>query len=617
MAFRMKSLKVPPAPTDAPTSMIASAARVDVAMARWPLYRYTDEAWQRESWGFYECNGELSYVADYIGAAQSLVRFYARHVDANGVPQGEVHDDPEIAALMSGMLGGAAKRANVMRALSIGLTVAGDTYLIGRAARPGFGDQWTVVASHFVRMYGGIVQVDFGLGRWEDLDPNRDIVIRVWRQSPQRPLLASSATRPLLLTFTQLQKLRMFMLAEFNSRIAAGGGVLPLPAGLDFPGDADNDIPPGTPGVAQMIYEAAASNIEGEGTAAAIAPVIFEVPREVLGDMPREPIRFDIPLSEHLPERYAMLIGSIARGMNVPSDVVEGMAKSNHWQSWWSTEEFTTKTIAPDSTLICDALNEGWFYGALKKVGKDPARFTIWFDLAPLSNTADKFTDTLNLYREGAVSLETLLASANYTLANAPDEKEFLVRQMWEVIKRDPTQLQSEGLRKWIGLNIPDFVPQLDTGTDMNQLPPPPPAPDKVPVARQVGTKPEKPDAGSALVDDLEASVIRPHAMLPISHAVVTAALAVAGRRLLTAPFRMAFRDTDPILMHTKIKVGSVDKARELLSTTDQTIQASLNRFAPDASQLARDLTQYMEGLLVNGIPHSPELLSAFLAGRR
>src|SRR5690242_11605498 len=209
MAFR-KALKVPPANPNAPKSLIAAAARVTVAEARWPLYRYTDEAWQRESWGFYECNGELSYVADYIGAAQSLVRFYARHVDENGVPQGEVEGDPVIAKIMSQMLGGPAKRGNVLRALSVGLTVAGDTYLIGRAARPGYGDEWTVVAKQYVRMYGGIVQVDFGLGQWEDLDPNRDVVIRIWRQSPQRPLLAQAATRALLLTFTQLQKLRMF-----------------------------------------------------------------------------------------------------------------------------------------------------------------------------------------------------------------------------------------------------------------------------------------------------------------------------------------------------------------------------------------------------------------------
>src|SRR5690348_9453427 len=111
---RRKALVIPEQPIDAPKSMIASAARVDVAAARWPQYRYTDEAWQREAWGFYETNGELSYTAAYIGAAQSLVRFYARHVDENGIPQGEVTDDPEIAAFTSSMLGGPARRSQVI-----------------------------------------------------------------------------------------------------------------------------------------------------------------------------------------------------------------------------------------------------------------------------------------------------------------------------------------------------------------------------------------------------------------------------------------------------------------------------------------------------------------------
>lgn len=609
MAWNKKNAPVANLP-EAPPSVIASAARIDVAIARWPMYRFTDEAWQREAWGFYECNGELSYTADYIGAAHSLVRYYIRHVDANGVPQGEVKDDPEVAALAQIMLGGPAKRGNVLRALGVGVTVAGDTYLIGRAARPGFGDEWTVVAAHFVRWYGGKVQVDFGLGKWESLDPARDIIIRIWRQSPQRPLLAQASSRALLLTFSQLQLLRQFLSSELMSRIASGGGLYFLPQELTFPGDADNNIPPGAPGVAQMVYESLSSNIEGQGTAAAIGPTIAEAPIDVIEKMMKEPIRFDVPLSDHAMDYRKELIQDVARGMNVPSDVVEGMRNANHWQSWWATEEFTTKTIAPDCVLFCDALNVGWLYGALKKLGKDPARYTIWFDLAPLHNSADKFTDTLNLYREEAVDLETLLASANYNMSNAPKAEELNQRRLWKIIERDPSLLQSEGVREFLGLDIEGFVPELATP------PPPPPAPDTVPQDRAVGTKPAE-NTNIELTDDLSASLVREPSVLPAAHAVVLAALAVAGRRLRTPEFRTLYRDVDPHTLHTKIKVKDLEQANELLAGAAFSIaQDTFDDLGPQGSlDLITNLKNYTAGLLASSIPHSRELLAAFLNG--
>lgn len=606
MAFGKKSTAV--APVEQPPSVIASAARITVNAAAYPFYRNTDEAWQREAWLFYESNGELSYTADYIGAAQSLVRYYIRHVDENGVPQAEVEGDPVIAKISADMLGGPIQATQVRGALGIALTVAGDCYLIARAATPEMPDTWTVVASQFVKFPSrGKVSVDFGNGKFESLDLKRNVVMRVWRQSAQRPLLARASTRALLGDFDLLQKLRLFMRSELNSRIASGPGVQWIPSELTFPGDADNNIPPGAPGVAQMMYESWASNLEGQGTAAAVGPIVAEGPIDIIERIP-DPKPFAIPLSERSMDYRRELIQTIARGMNVPSDVVEGMRNANHWQSWWATEEFTTKTVAPDSALICDALNTGWLKAALIANGKDPKRYTVWFDLAPLHNSADKFTDTLNLYREGAVSLETLLKSANYTLADAPDKKEYLQRQLWKIVERDPSLLQSEGVREFLELEIEGFVPELATP------PPPPPTPENVPADRQVGTKPG--GSNIELVDDLRAALVHESSVVPVAHSVVLAALAITGRRLRTSrnEFRGMYKEHDPTLMHTKIKVTGNEHAETLLADAAlATARSSFEGLKVDPDQMVGYIHDYTRGLLVAGIPHSRELLSAFL----
>lgn len=605
MAFGKKTqaVDIPDVP-----SVIASAARITVQSASWPLYRYTDEAWQTEAWGFYETNGELSYTADYIGAAQSLVRYYIRHVDENGVPQAEVKDDPVIAKLGAEMLGGPIQATQVRGALGIALTVAGDCYLIAQAATDVLPDTWTVVASRFVRFPGaGKVSVDFGNGKFVSINPQRSLVMRVWRQSAQRPLLARASTRALLGDFDLLQKLRLFMRSELNSRIASGPGVQFMPSELTYPGDADNNIPAGAAGAAQQMYESWASNIEGLGTAAAVGPTILEGPIDVIERIP-QPHQFVIPLSERSMDYRRELIQTIARGMNVPSDVVEGMRNANHWQSWWATEEFTTKTVAPDSALICDALNKGWLQAALKAKGKDPARYTVWYDLAPLHNSADKFTDTLNLYREGAVSLETLLKSANYTLADAPENKELLQRKLWTIVERDPSLLQSEGVREFLGLEIEGFVPELATP------PPAPPTPETTPDDRAVGTKPQSQNI--ELVDDLRAALVHESSAVPVAHAVVLAALAVCGRRLRSSrnEFRGIYKDHDPTLMHTKIKVRDLDAAETLLADAALlTAKPSFDGLPVDPERMVGYVHDYTRGLLVAGIPHSRELLSAYL----
>jgi hypothetical protein len=607
--------------TEASTALIASATRITVAEAENPTHRYTDEAWQREAWGFYDCNGELHYAADYVGSALSLVRIMICHVDENGVRQGEVLDDPEVSAIAETMLGGPAMKSEILGNLGTSLTVAGETYLIGRSGGP-LGDQWFTVAPQYIRRWGGKVKVDFGAGVWEEINPSRDVVMRIWTPHAARPLLADSPARALLLSFNQLMKLRMFMSSELNSRIA-NGSLYPLPDDLKFPGDAANNIPAGAPGVAQLIFEAMTTNISGFGTAAAIAPIIFEAPPASIAVMKDQPIRFDAPLSDHAMDYRKELIEDVARGMNVPAGQMSSTAMQgmNHWSAWWGTEEFTTKTVAPMMNRISGAFNIAYLYAALKKLGRDPKRFTVWYDLAPLSNSANQLVDTLNLYRENPelVSADEVRRAGNYNDASKPTKKDVDLRNMWEVVKRDPTLLQSEGVRKFLGLDIPDFVPAL-TGIEPGDInepgPAPPPVPDGAPSAQPVGSKPVQKavtDKDSNLIASMVAS---PSPLVATAHAVVLAALAVAGRKLRTPPYRIMFRDVPPAIMHTRIKVNDREHADNLLASAWATAEDSFDDLSVDTSKVLPLLHDYTASLLVNEVEHSRGLLAGFLAAR-
>jgi hypothetical protein len=613
MALRSrKNTEVVPV-AEQPQEVMAAAVRLTSIDAELPYRSYTDEAWQREAWQFYDCNGELHFAAEYVGSACQMVRLYIRHVTENGELGKEVEDDPAVSSIAISMMGGPARKSEVLNNIATGLTVAGETYLIGRQRSNGI-DEWVTVAPMFCRPSGGVYLVDFGNGVFVTIDPNVDVVARVWTPHKARPLLADCSTRALLLSFAQLQKLRMFMSAELNSRIA-NGSLYPLPDNLKFPGDAANNVPPGAPGVAQLLFEAMTTNISGYGTAAQVAPIIFEAPVEAIAAMKDKPIRFDSPLSDHAMDYRRELIDDVARGMNVPAGTLSASAMQglNHWSAWWGSEEFITKTVAPMMLRICDALNKTYLAGALRRLGKDPSRYTVWFDVAPLSNTANQLADALNMFNASPelLSAETVRAAGNYNDSNAPSPEEVERRRLWGIVERDPTLLHIEGVREKLGVDIPNFAPPLTTGTDLDRPgPPPPPAPERTQQLRTLGRPPER----AAETDGIESSIVSPSPLLGTANAVVLAALAIGGRRLRTAPYRSMFNDVDPTIMHTKIKVSGEDHAMELLASAWTTAEPSLAYINIDPKWILPKLEKYAVQVMCAEIEHSPGLLARFLA---
>jgi len=268
MAFRAKKVIEPPAIDDGP-SLIASAVRMGLSDEAWRGYRFTDEAWQKQAWDFYDTNPQLHNAIDYIGAACSMVRIFVAEVDDNGVRQGEVEDDEEIGALAETLFGGPANKAEILRAIGESLSVAGECFILGRAAKTDDPfDRWWVAAPSEVRRQGETVYVQMGRAAREELNPGRDIVIRVWTPHPRRAFLADSPVRALLSLLFEMEQMQMFIRSQMNSRIA-NATILPVPSTLAAP-KADSQAV-GTDDIYQQLFEVITSNLEGKGTAAQVA----------------------------------------------------------------------------------------------------------------------------------------------------------------------------------------------------------------------------------------------------------------------------------------------------------------------------------------------------------
>lgn len=591
-------------------SLIASAVRMGLSEEAWRGYRFTDEAWQRQAWDFYDTNPQLHNAVDYIGAAASMIRIFVAHVDENGVRQGEVDDDAEVGALAETLFGGPANKAEMLRGIAESLTVAGECFIIGKARRGGMSDQWWVAAPGEVRKNGDTVYVNMGRAVREELTGN-DIIIRAWTPHPRRAFLADSPVRALLGLLYEMQQMQMFIQAQLNSRIA-NATILPVPSTLAVP-KGDNEAV-STGDIYQQLFEVITSNLEGKGTAAQVAPILWQMPLAELTAMSgMQPIRFDSPLSDQAIELRREQQQKLAIGMNVPVEIQLGGQEMNHWSIWWAGEEFIVKTMQPLFNRIVDALTTAYLTVALKKLGKDPKRFTYWYDTAPLANSANKLADALNLYNANPpiVSAETVRREGGYNDADAPTEEEINSRFIKEVILRDPTLFAITQIREEIGIDIDTAVPGL---TDVG--PPPPPAPQLSPTEPSAGKQPNQP----AVTDggELIAGAVQPLSATAIAaNGLVLRALEVAGKRLLTPTHRGVFGDTPAHLLHTKIRVGSSAHAETLLAGAWDQWDSYFVGVPGPRQQLQPLLHVYAKGLLTNSIEHSTTLLAAMLQESR
>lgn len=610
-------------------SLVASAARVKLNDSSWRSYRLRDEAWQLECWRLYDCIGELHFAGGYVGSACGRVRIYVAEVDDVGRIGKEIEDDKEVEAISDTLFGGPAGKAEALRAIGIALTIAGECYLIGLAkgtpGNEGNRDKWLVVAPSELKRIGDKLQLRRGRADYLDINPGRDIVIRLWTPHPRMMDLADSPTRAAIPILLELERLTRYVFSQIDSRLA-GAGILPIPAGLRFPradgtiGDA-NDL-------VMELAEAAKASLTGEGSAAGIVPIIVEMPQEAISAMKDKPITFESVLSEHARELREEAISRLALAMDMPPEVMKGTGETNHFNAWHVEESAVKIHIEPLMTRICDGLTEAYLKPALKALGKDPDRYCLWYDTAPLTVRPNRLQDTLNLFERGIVSAEAVRRAGDYKEStDKPDQEEENTRFIKELLLRDPTLFQNIAIREAIGIEIeevdPLALPGGQPGDPNAPGPAPPPAPERAVDGSEPGqdspdlpqqTRPQgRGGTSNGLIAGLD-YVEAPSAELILADAMVHRALQVAGARLLTRAHVEQWKHVPKHELHTKIKVKDNDHADKLLlGAWDELPNLAEGLSYTGQIVVSAALDQYCRIIMLRSLPHSRAFLKAYL----
>lgn len=614
----------PPAPAPPPrNALVAAAAQLDLtSVASASVFRIRDLEWQKEAWRHYDICGEFRFVANRHASALSRCRVFIAEIDNKGRPGKEVVDE-SIAILGEAMFGGPAKKAETMKIIGVQQYVAGECYAVAVSGKGGRDDQWFIASPAEIRRTAGAVAVKLpmnftGGGGYHTLRPQQDLIMRIWTPHPRLFDVADSPTRAVLPTLREIERLTQLCFSQIDSRLISAGLLL-LSESIDFP--AKGDKPGGVEGLQEAILEAARAQLVGAGGAAGLVPIMVTIP-EPTGAGGRTNIsqsfahiKFDTPLTSELEKKLDQAIRRLALGLDVAPEDLLGQGDANHWGSWQIEESSIKLFIEPVLTRLCAALTEAYLAPALKAIGKDPDKYTLWYDISALTVRPNRMEDALQLWDRGILSNDALIAAGAFDEGDQPNAKSQLRWIAWQLAKLDPTLVTVPAIAQLLGFT-PQQIQSLtqappDQGAPPPEQAPPPPDQGQAIEAGPAGSIPQMPSGASPAQRGNRGANVE--ALTAATEQVVLRALELAGGRLLDRTQRGRYGDVHKFELHTRISPRDPTHARNLMIGAWEHLPRLAGHFGVDAVTLEDLLSGYCTELLVRAHPHAPELLREVL----
>lgn len=431
-----------------PSSLVASAAQIrldDKTEARRVLKRRQE--WQRDAFDYFDSLGEVKFGANFVGNALSKLRLFigfrptpdddpvsVLDVPENERPRGWQQAIDALDRLRSPIAG----HAEILRRYGVNITLVGECYLVGLDKDDDAKERWAV---HSIEEL--IPKTD---GQFQLIDPvdehgqqsdkpkvladPADFTLRIWIPHPRRTQLADSPLHGVLEICEELLLLERAVRAQAKSRIPAGLLAIPeeLSSGPLQPTGGDGEEATEDKFL-EDLARALVTPIQDEQDASAVVPLVVRGKGDLLEKM--QHITFSRDSDKYLEERTERALRRFAQGVNVPPEVILGLADTNHWNAWLITDE-TFRGIEPLAVIGCDALSLGYLHPTIGKAGvapEDAQKLLVWYDPARLVVRPNKAQDAKDLHASLVISDHALRQATDFDDEDAPEEDELARRE--------------------------------------------------------------------------------------------------------------------------------------------------------------------------------------------
>ena len=461
-----------PPPADTPRALTAATTRIRIddrqAVAKL-AESSADSGWQSRAWQAYESTGEIHFAFNLVGNVISRIRFYpAADVSPNVAPA-YVDDLKDLTPGMAEAAKAAMRRisdtngdfSTLARHAAINLGVPGECYLVqipGRDILTSTGVQ-RVPESWEIRSKDEVVVTTDkdapvkvrARPEYKDSElvalPKTAFVGRIWRRNPRYSALADSSMRAVLDLVDELMLINQTFKAtarsrlnsgilfvpdglsassptQFATEVAAEDGT-PVPVGITEPEPADIDE------FEESLLDGMMTPIADPSDASAVVPILVRGPGE-MGDKIRL-IQFDRTFDPSLVQRSDRVLERILQGLDLPKDIVGGLANVRYSNAIAIEESLFRAHIEPLTLLICDALTDVYLRPALVASGytvEQAARCRVWYDPSEVVARPNRNQDATQAYDRYQLSGRSLREAMGFNEADAPAPAELMLRML-------------------------------------------------------------------------------------------------------------------------------------------------------------------------------------------
>lgn len=421
--------------------MTASAERLDQKKVKRNESKLrTTQAWQEAAWRYYDQISEIKFAFTMVGQIVSRMKVYPAFVDDIGsIPLStqKIHEDFDHIAERRERLGdpidkdgliSACKAAEdivhmllppdqagqFLQAAALNFSVAGEAYILWNPRMGRF-----EVASIDEVTKGDkpgtheLKQSAVQSGQKIPL-PSDNYLARVWRSHPRYSLDAESTMHGVLDACEQFVLVDQAIRSITRSQMSAGA--IFVPAGtVTTTGKTIED----------GIIEVTVTPVEDESSAYQVVPLIIEGEPEHAKSLQR--IDLSRQMDEGLLTTQDRALDRILRGIDVPKDMVAGLADIKYANGLLIDDNLYRAHIEPLIMLICDALTQAYYQPALRKAGVSEElaeRFVLWYDPSAVVTRPDKSQAANEGLDRGIISAEAWRRTRGFSEQDAPDEED-------------------------------------------------------------------------------------------------------------------------------------------------------------------------------------------------
>jgi hypothetical protein len=609
------------------TALAGATAIVDLGEgSSWKTWKFGNRDWQTEGWRLYDIIPEHHFLTGRIGDSVAQARLYVTEVDDTGEETGEVTDE-KIRRLAAVPLGTGSQRDDNLRLAGIDLAVGGECWIVGEnaATNPEAAEgSWFVVTGAAFSRVGDEVTVRRPQQRGGSklvLTDGKDILIRCWRPHPNDVDQADSFTRSAIVPLREIELLTKREFAELDSRLT-GAGIMFVPEGVDFPHGPDETAD--LAGFMAYLQRAAAASMQDQSRASAMVPIMATIPDHLLEHLDKiRPLTFWSELSAEIGPMKAEAIKRLASSAEIPSEVLTGIADSNHWTAWLISDE-GIRWIRGYLGLVADALTRGFLRRALESMGvTNPERYAYAFDTTALAAKPNRLDEAVQLHDRFLISDAEVVKAGAFSPDQMPSIPERAQQILLKLITTQPDLILDPEVQRLLGLpavqsvGLPPTAAQRTDG-DLDD--------DESEGAPNGGEAPDEPDEAAAITAALDTRIRELTAptmpALPSAQAVFNAsaklivlrALELAGGRLATPQERRGrWAEVPRHELHHHVGPITPEKARKVTEGAWNHIGLVASDLGVDERDLGALLQGYVHELLTRGIRHHDDLLFAAL----